>query len=347
MSLVRTTEPPSLRAAATCQRRPVRTCESGASHVGESEVPSAAPSQVATTRPAESSSTRLARGLPGDLPGTPRRRARSRRRRHRPGRTAWLRQAGVAGAGRRALPTGSSAQRLGDTRVAVYPADDPGGFGPALQIVTDNAPMLMDSVTVLLHRLGVAYTAIMNPVFRVRRGPTGELLDDRAGHRDADVPATASTRPGSTSSCAGRSTDEALAEAERLLPERARRRPPGRARLDRDGGDAARPGRRTRQRRRAAGSPAPTARTSPRCCAGWPTGTSCCWATSAARSATARRPVDPSSRLGVLRLRQRRAAAADRQRRPAGAGAGHHPQLPALRRLPVHRGGPRTVGARR
>ena len=34
--------------------------------------------------------------------------------------------------------------------------------------------MLMDSVTVLLHRLGVAYVAIMNPVFRVRRGPAGD-----------------------------------------------------------------------------------------------------------------------------------------------------------------------------
>jgi glutamate dehydrogenase len=66
---------------------------------------------------------------------------------------------------------------FGDTRVAVYAEDDPAGFGPALQIVTDNASMLMDSVTVLLHRLGVAYKAIMNPVFRVRRGPRGELLD--------------------------------------------------------------------------------------------------------------------------------------------------------------------------
>jgi glutamate dehydrogenase len=64
----------------------------------------------------------------------------------------------------------------GDTRVAIYADDDPAGFGPALQIVTDNASMLMDSVTVLLHRLGVAYTAIMNPVFRARRGPSGDLL---------------------------------------------------------------------------------------------------------------------------------------------------------------------------
>ncbi|MDT5054343.1 MAG: glutamate dehydrogenase, partial [Mycobacterium sp.] len=66
---------------------------------------------------------------------------------------------------------------FGDTRVAVYADDDPAGFGPALQIVTDNASMLMDSVTVLLHRLGVAYTAIMNPVFRARRGPSGELVE--------------------------------------------------------------------------------------------------------------------------------------------------------------------------
>src|SRR6476619_3946540 len=65
---------------------------------------------------------------------------------------------------------------FGDTRVAEYADDDPAGFGAALQIVTDNAAMLMDSVTVLLHRLGVAYTAIMNPVFRARRGHNGELL---------------------------------------------------------------------------------------------------------------------------------------------------------------------------
>ena len=65
---------------------------------------------------------------------------------------------------------------FGETRVAVYGDDDPAGFGPALQIVTDNASMLMDSVTVLLHRLGVAYKSIMNPVFRARRGPSGELL---------------------------------------------------------------------------------------------------------------------------------------------------------------------------
>src|ERR1700759_197353 len=64
----------------------------------------------------------------------------------------------------------------GESRVAVYPHDDPGGFGPALQVVTDDGAMLMDSVTVLLHRLGVAYLAIMNPGFHVRRDGAGDLL---------------------------------------------------------------------------------------------------------------------------------------------------------------------------
>ncbi|BBX62516.1 NAD-specific glutamate dehydrogenase [Mycobacterium saskatchewanense] len=63
----------------------------------------------------------------------------------------------------------------GESRVAVYAPDDPAGFGPALQVVTDHGGMLMDSVTVLLHRLGVAYAAIMTPVFDVRRDPAGDL----------------------------------------------------------------------------------------------------------------------------------------------------------------------------
>src|SRR5689334_21723984 len=65
----------------------------------------------------------------------------------------------------------------GETNVAVYPGD--AESGPALQIVTDQAAMLVDSVTVLLHRLGIAYTAIMNPVFRVRRDADGQLVDIR------------------------------------------------------------------------------------------------------------------------------------------------------------------------
>ncbi|WP_197695993.1 NAD-glutamate dehydrogenase domain-containing protein, partial [Mycobacterium sp. E1715] len=64
----------------------------------------------------------------------------------------------------------------GQSRVAVYPAEDPAGFGPALQVVTDHGGMLMDSVTVLLHRLGVPYAAIMTPVFEVHRNSDGDLV---------------------------------------------------------------------------------------------------------------------------------------------------------------------------
>ena len=64
----------------------------------------------------------------------------------------------------------------GESCVAVYHCDDPAGFGPALQVVTDHGGMLMDSVTVLLHRLGVSYTALMTPVFKVRRDPAGDVL---------------------------------------------------------------------------------------------------------------------------------------------------------------------------
>ncbi|OBF08177.1 NAD-glutamate dehydrogenase [Mycobacterium sp. ACS4054] len=64
----------------------------------------------------------------------------------------------------------------GESRVAVYPPDDPTGIGPAMQVVTDHGGMLLDSVTVLLHRLGVPYTAIMTPVFEVHRNPSGDLV---------------------------------------------------------------------------------------------------------------------------------------------------------------------------
>ena len=80
-------------------------------------------------------------------------------------------------------------RHAGETLVAAYGvdgADDADGVGPALQVVTDQAPTLIDSVTVLLHRLGVAYRAIMNPVLRVRRGPAGELLDARPAADAAD-----------------------------------------------------------------------------------------------------------------------------------------------------------------
>src|ERR1700679_453700 len=103
----------------------------------------------------------------------------------------------------------------GESRVAVYPHDDPSGFGPALQVVTDDGAMLMDSITVLLHRLGVAYTAIMNPVFHVRRNDAGELIGVDPHTSDDDDGVDETWIHVQLSPSVNR---DALHEAERLLP---------------------------------------------------------------------------------------------------------------------------------
>ncbi|HNA50369.1 MAG TPA: NAD-glutamate dehydrogenase [Mycobacterium sp.] len=108
-----------------------------------------------------------------------------------------------------------AARRLpGEVCVGVYDGDDV--FGPALQIVADDDETLMDSVTMLLHRLGVPYAAMMNPRFDVRRGPAGELLDV--------APATAEPPDGTAEAwihiqLAPMVSQRTLAEAQRVLPD--------------------------------------------------------------------------------------------------------------------------------
>ena len=116
-------------------------------------------------------------------------------------------------------------RRVSETLVKVIPAEHPGGFGPALQIVTDQADMLMDSVTVLLHRVGVGYVGLMHPVMRARRDADGTLLEVRP--REGSGPSDSeSSSPGSIVLDESwihiqlpRSVDRpGLAEAVRLLP---------------------------------------------------------------------------------------------------------------------------------
>ena len=108
---------------------------------------------------------------------------------------------------------------VGETVIAIYPSDDPGGFGPALQIVTDQATMLLDSVTVLLHRLGVGYIALLNPVFRVRRSATGELLEVRPLSDDPADPDFEGIEESWIHVQLSPSVNrKALAEAEQMLP---------------------------------------------------------------------------------------------------------------------------------
>ncbi len=106
---------------------------------------------------------------------------------------------------------------VGQTKVGVAGADGPEGFGLALQVVTDQAAMLMDSVTVLLHRLGVAYVAIMNPSFQVRRDAAGELLDIAPATSDDDT-AAGVTETWIHVQLAPSVDRRAVSAAERLIP---------------------------------------------------------------------------------------------------------------------------------
>ena len=110
-------------------------------------------------------------------------------------------------------------RRTGETLVEVYGADDAAGFGPALQIVTDQAAMLMDSVTVLLHRLGVAYVALMHPTVRVRRDADDTLAAVRpVDHDTADDGDAGIDESWIHIQLSPTVNQRALAEAVRLLP---------------------------------------------------------------------------------------------------------------------------------
>ena len=69
------------------------------------------------------------------------------------------------------------ARRRGETRLAVYsPNYDEHGFAvphTVIEIVTDDMPFLVDSVTMELRRHGLGLHAVIHPVVAVRRGPDG------------------------------------------------------------------------------------------------------------------------------------------------------------------------------
>ncbi|MBB5918732.1 glutamate dehydrogenase [Nocardia transvalensis] len=56
-----------------------------------------------------------------------------------------------------------------------YRPDDGSGLGAAIQIVNDDMPLLVDSVTAALHRLGVTAVEVVHPVFDVVRDGRGRL----------------------------------------------------------------------------------------------------------------------------------------------------------------------------
>ncbi len=85
------------------------------------------------------------------------------------------------------------ARRRGETRLAVYsPNYDEHGFAvphTVIEIVTDDMPFLVDSVTMELRRHRLGLHAVIHPVVAVRRGPDGELLEvlaEPGGTKPAD-----------------------------------------------------------------------------------------------------------------------------------------------------------------
>ncbi|MQY23858.1 NAD-glutamate dehydrogenase [Nocardia macrotermitis] len=57
----------------------------------------------------------------------------------------------------------------------VYRPDDGSGLGPAIQVVNDDMPLLVDTLTSALRRLGAEIAEVVHPVFDVARDTVGRL----------------------------------------------------------------------------------------------------------------------------------------------------------------------------
>lgn len=67
-------------------------------------------------------------------------------------------------------------RRRGTAITRIYRADDDCGLGTAVQIVNDDMPLLVDSVTSTLNRLGATVSEVVHPIFDVVRDESGQLL---------------------------------------------------------------------------------------------------------------------------------------------------------------------------
>ncbi|MBU3062736.1 NAD-glutamate dehydrogenase [Nocardia sp. NEAU-G5] len=72
-------------------------------------------------------------------------------------------------------------RRAGERRVLVHNPDDGSGLGAAVQLVTDDMPLLVESVTAALTRIGVSVSEVIHPIFEVIRDADGRL-ESAAAH---------------------------------------------------------------------------------------------------------------------------------------------------------------------
>ncbi|MGV9301563.1 hypothetical protein ACWDNU_46445, partial [Amycolatopsis sp. NPDC003676] len=64
----------------------------------------------------------------------------------------------------------------GTALVRVYHPDDGSGMGAAVQLVTDDMPLLVESITAALGRMQVSVTEVIHPIFEVTRDEHGALV---------------------------------------------------------------------------------------------------------------------------------------------------------------------------
>ena len=217
---------------------------------------------------------------------------------------------------------------------------------PSIQIVTDDMPFLVDSVTAELSRQERAVHLVVHPQLVVRRDATGALQEILDVDADGQRASSAST---SSPGCTWRSTARAPSEAREAIAARLRRVLVATSATPVEDWPkmtaAVRPDR--RRARRASRRPASAPRRSPRpaaCWSGWPTTTSPSSATAStpccARTARTCCAAVPGTGLGPAALRPAAVGLVRPADRQARAKARDHQLLiitKANSRATVHR----------
>ncbi|MFD3747302.1 NAD-glutamate dehydrogenase [Nocardia sp. NPDC058633] len=78
----------------------------------------------------------------------------------------------------------AAVRRPGKATVRVHHPDDGTGMGAAVQVVTDDMPLLVESITAALGRMQVSVSEVIHPIFEVTRDENGHLTGAAAHEVD-------------------------------------------------------------------------------------------------------------------------------------------------------------------
>ncbi|MBC7301723.1 MAG: NAD-glutamate dehydrogenase [Nocardia sp.] len=78
----------------------------------------------------------------------------------------------------------AAVRRPGNAKVRVHHPDDGTGMGAAVQVVTDDMPLLVESLTAALGRMQVSVSEVIHPIFEVTRDETDHLTGAAAHEVD-------------------------------------------------------------------------------------------------------------------------------------------------------------------